>query len=347
MSDVLHKILNLRPTNAAMRLGPSWLPVLNPRDLQRALEGRNTALLTAPIYSRAAIPGLLGAARHLDAVIGLGVPFPLGERDRPDAFVDELLRSCEEIPHKRPVFLQAGPFRIRSSEDRALETYTAQIFRYLEAGSSLLSLDASSLELNAAARVYAALGQAAAERELSVEVAALRDQSGGTLVSDSGRMLQTLRAFGVGPLYLRADISGLIYDNQLRAERVRELVEVAREHEASLCLEDTVGVELELIPLCVAEGCRKWDATETFARKTAPALPKGATEALTTRASEVQRPWTELLGALSEGLAYPEDGARIRVEAMAYEEAATLLRTLSAGGTASASTKFLAEHPAY
>src|SRR4051812_23058892 len=190
-----------------MRLGPSWLPVLNPRDLDRALGTVHTALLCAPIYSRAAIAGVLGAARHQDAVVGVSIPFPLGERDRPDAFVDELKRASEEIKHTRPIFVQAGPFRIRSSEDASLEKMSAQVFRYLEAGCSLLSIDASSLDLSAAAKVYASIGQAAAERELSVEVAALKDLNGGTMVADSDRMLQTLRAFGVMPRYLRAELS--------------------------------------------------------------------------------------------------------------------------------------------
>lgn len=330
-----------------MRLGPSWLALLNPRDLDRALAQVSTALLCAPIYSRAALAGVLGAARHQDAVVGVSIPFPLGERDRPDAFVEELKRACEEITHTRPIFVQAGPFRIRNSEDQALELMGAQVFRYLEAGCSLLSLDASSLDLSAAAKSYASIGQAAAERELSVEVAALKDSTGGILVSDSERMLQTLRAFGVAPRYLRADIAGLIYDNQLPAERVRELADVARQHEAQLCLEDSVGVPLEWIPLCLREGCRKWDSTETFARKVGAALPQGAAEALTTRAAQVGRPWTELLGALSEGLAFPEDAVRIKVEAMAYEEAATLLRALKARGSASVATQFLSEHAGY
>lgn len=347
MSDALLKVLNLRPTNAALRLGPSWLPVLNPRDLVRALSPSGTALLCAPMFSRAAIDGILGAARHLDAVLGVSIPFPLGERDRPELFVDELKKSCEQITHSRPVFLQGGPFRMRTADDRSSETMAAQVFKYLEAGCSLICLDASSLDVRSAAKSYGVVGQAAAERELSIEVAALKDGAGGMLVEDTRKMLQALRASGMSPRFVRVEASALVYENELRAERVREALEVARECEAELCIEDTIGLSLEVTRMCSFEGVRKWEASELFARRVLPALPTGATDALHARAAATNRHWTELLGALSEGIATPEEPVRLKLEAMAYEEASSLLTALGAKGSATRATTFLVEHAGY
>ncbi|MFL5321118.1 MAG: hypothetical protein ACJ790_15770 [Myxococcaceae bacterium] len=346
MNDVLSKLLSLRPTNAAMRLGGSSLPLLNPRDLQRALQNRPGALLCAPAFSRAAVAGLLSAGRHEDAVIGVACPFPIGERDTPDAFTGELMRAAAEIAHTRPIFLQAGPFRLRTEDERFLETLSAQIFRYVEAGCSLVSLDGSSLELAAAAKVFAQLSQPARERELSVEVSIIRDPSGAPSAEDSARLLQTLNAVGVGPRYLRADVSTLIDDGALRTDRVSQLAIAAKDHGAELALEDPIGLDKATIKACVEAGARKWDAPEAFARKVAPALPQGALEALQNRASEVGRSWTELLGALSEGLAV-EDDLRVRIEAFSYEEAATLISALGSRGSARAATAFLGEDAAY
>lgn len=347
MTDAILKLLNLRPTNAAMKLGPSWVPVLNPRDLQRALGSKPHALLTVPAYSRAAIAGVLSAARHTDAACGISVPFPLGERDAPDAFIEELRRASEEIRHTRPVFLQAGPFRLRSAEERAVDAVAAQSFRYLEAGCSLLSFDASALPLSQAAKLYARLSEVAAERELSVEVSAVRDVSSAPAVNDTRKLLQALAAGGVPVKYLRVDLASLPKDLGMLHDRVRVFAQTAAEAGVELALDDTVGLEAEAVRRCVELGCRKWDATEVFARRVTPALPPNALEALHARAAGVGRPWTELLGALSEGLSALEKDVRLRVEALAYDEARALFDAAKAGGTGSESVAFLSEQAGY
>lgn len=341
MSAAHAKLLSLRPTNAAMRLGTSPLPLLNPRDLQRALAGRQMALLCAPAFSRAAVGGILSAARHADAVVGLAVPFPLGERDRPENVLEELVISTREVPHQRLLFLQGGPFRVRSNDERALETLSAQIYRYVDGGCSTIALDASTLDLSAAAKAYAQLSHRVTERELSLEVAALRDASGSVDVDQTAALLQTLGAFGVKPQYLRVDVASV------DAERVGRLVELAREHGAELCVEDSLALGGNELQGYVELGVRKWDAPQAFAARVTSALPAGALEALQARAAEVGRPWTELLGALSEGLASPEPELKVKLEALAYAEAASILSSLGARGSSAAAMAFLSSDQAY
>ena len=75
--NVLDKVLRLRPTSVVARLGSrSRLPVLNPRELLRALEGVPMALPCLPVPTRSMLPGLLAAARSEDAVLGLCCPHP-------------------------------------------------------------------------------------------------------------------------------------------------------------------------------------------------------------------------------------------------------------------------------
>src|SRR3954469_25209899 len=175
---LLERILALRPTSAASRLGDSPLPLLNPRDLVRALDEAAVPLVCVPVAAVEAIPGLLRAARDEDAVLGLAAPYRPNHRDAPDAFFDAVRAAADECRHVRPVFLQAGPIRLTSAEPRELQLRADDVYRFVDAGFSLLSVDASTLVPEAGVLVTSQLVQSAAERELSVEIAAPVDESG-------------------------------------------------------------------------------------------------------------------------------------------------------------------------
>ena len=86
--SVLDKVLTLRPANAVARLGPgSRLPLLSPSELLRALEGSPAALPCVPVRAKAAVPGLLAAARAEDAVLGLACSHPLADRGATERFL--------------------------------------------------------------------------------------------------------------------------------------------------------------------------------------------------------------------------------------------------------------------
>ncbi|MFP2929389.1 hypothetical protein ACLESO_30165, partial [Pyxidicoccus sp. 3LG] len=70
--SVLDKVLSLRPGNTVARVGAgSRVPLLNPRELLRSLEGAPVALPCLPVQAKGALPGLLRAARVEDSVLGL------------------------------------------------------------------------------------------------------------------------------------------------------------------------------------------------------------------------------------------------------------------------------------
>ena len=317
MTSVLDKVLSLRPANVVARLGArSRLPLLNPRDLARALEaGRKAALLCVPVPSVAILPGLLRAARDCDAVLGLACPCPPAGRDGPTRFFEAVRAAAEEIGHRRPLFLQAGPIRIDCAE--AVGLLAAEVYRYIDAGFTLVSLDASALPPEESLGLCAEVAQAASERELSVELVAPRYAAGRPSTGELRGYLEGLvqrRVEGrfirlTGANFVAEALDGSQVPGDLAA--LADFQEVAAEHGAWLTIED-LGAR-PLLSLWRKAGARKVDAAGPFARI----------------------------------LAGQDPPVQERVEALAYGELFDLLHGAGAVGSARQAMAFLAEHAGY
>ena len=192
--SLVDKVLPFRPTNAVARLGQgSPLPLLNPRDLLKALRNRECAVLCVPVTARFALGGLFRAARDQDAVLGLSCPYVPGDRNGPYRFFQATREAGDETQHRRPFFLQGGPLRLAPNDAEALQPFTDTVFRFVDAGFSLLSVDASRLSLEANIRACAEITQLAVERELSIEVAAPQVGDGRTSADEVGAFLEGLK----------------------------------------------------------------------------------------------------------------------------------------------------------
>jgi hypothetical protein len=326
--SVLEKVLTLRPGNVVARLGSgSRLPLLNPRELLRALEGRPVALPCVPLLAKAALPGLLRAARSEDAVLGLACPHPLADRGAPERFV-AALRDVTEDPdaeHSRPVFLQAGPLRLTRTDGAALEELQEAVFRVVDAGFTLVSLDVSRLPAAEAVEAVRAVVGPVLERELALEVSLPEPGEGGLV--DAARAL--LEGLGQG----EPDVALL-----------GGLVELASELGASVAVGEVTAADVRLLPTYVAAGARKVDCAGPFERLALGAWPAEAREQVLRKAEGSGLTAGELLSVLEEQLPPLEVEARERLEALSFAEATEVLAALGATGTGWRAMTWLAEH---
>src|SRR5690349_1359854 len=170
----LDKALSLRPANVAHRLGgSSRLPLLNAADLLRALPEGQT-LATVPAVAQATVAGLLRAAREENAGGGVALA-PSQERNRASGLFAAVPQRAEEGRHRLPFFIQAGPFDATSADARELALLGRAIFDHVEAGATLISVDASALPWEHQPLVMDELLRPALERELAVELVAPAD----------------------------------------------------------------------------------------------------------------------------------------------------------------------------
>lgn len=343
----LEKLLALRPTNAASRLGPSsLLPLLNVRELLRANEGQPGALACVQIAAAPVLPAVLRAARDEDAAIGLSCAFRPSQRDAAERFFQQLRSAAAELDYRRPVFLQAGPMRLTSLEGRAVEAAAGDVFRFIDAGFTLISLDVSALDAEEAVRV-AEIARPAIERELAVEIAPPR-VGGQDAASDLERFLERLAGDGLRPDLIRVSSRTVVPEALPGApepepdfEFLQELSQVASAHGAALALEDH-GTPHRRLSAWAAAGVRKVDVGEPLARRVLQVLPSEVQETLAGRAQAARIGLGELLAQLGDPLGAVSDAERERAEALCYGDAADLLAAIGAQGSATHATTFLA-----
>jgi len=339
--SVLDKVLSLRPGNTVARVGPgSRVPLLNPRELLRALERAPVALPCLPVQSKAALPGLLRAARAEDAVLGLACAHPMAVRGAAERFVEAVHAAASEAEHTRPLFLQAGPVRVARADEESLAPLRDGLFRMVDAGFALVSLDLSRLDSYAAVEAVNALAGPVTERELSLELSPPAPARGGPL--DVCRtLLEGLRQWKVPVRFLRVAEREL-GEGEPDVGMLRSLVDLGSEFEVSVAVGDVRQGFPRMLPTYVAAGARKVDCVGPFERLALGARPADTRADVERKAQASGLAAGELLSVLEDGLPALEADARERLEALSFAEATDALAGLGAVGRAQAVMRFLA-----
>ncbi|KFE69954.1 hypothetical protein [Hyalangium minutum] len=343
--SVLDKVLSLRPANAVSRLGPgSRLPLLSPMELLRAMEGSPAALPCVPVRAKAAIPGLLTAARAEDSVLGLACSHPLADRGATERFLSAVRTSAADSEHARPLFLQAGPVRVAKPKPEGLAVQQEAIFRLVDDGFTLISLDVSKLDAASAVEVIRSLAGPLRERELPMELTLPARPREGTSVTDTARpMLEGLRKAGIPVGFLRVPAAEF-GEEDLDVGLLHLLVELATKFGVSVTVAEVTERSLRSLPTFVAAGVRKVDCAAPFERLSLAAWPAEARTLLEQKAGAAGMAPGELLGLLEEQFPALETSARERLEALSFTEATEMISLLGASRTGWRSMVWLAEN---
>ncbi len=324
----LDLLLTFRPPNVVARLGPrSRVPLLHPRELTAALRG-GAPLACVPVLRPGALPGLLRAARLEDAVLGLALLHPLAERAAPDRFVASVRAAAEEGAHALPLFLQAGPLPVLGDAP----ALSAGLFRCVDAGFTLVSLDVRRLGEGAAAAVEAVAGPVV-ERELGLEVAL---PLGGTAppVDALRRQLDALVARRVLPHFVRVDAGVVRGPGGVSVPWVERLREVVSDYGALLTGADEGAPGREGAEPWLRAGVGKLELSGPFTRVALADLPAEERTALAERATALGLSMAELLVVLGERLSPLTEAQGLRLEAGSFAEPEELLLALGLSGSA-------------
>ncbi len=337
----LDKVLTYRPGNTVARVGHgSRVPLLNPRELLRALARAPVALPCLPVQAKGALPGLLRAARSEDAVLGLACPHPLADRGAPERFVLAAHQAAADAEHARPLFLQAGPIRVARADADALDALRDGIYRVVDAGFSLVSLDLSRVDSYAAVEAVNALAAPLTERELALELTGPAPTSG--LVDAYRTLLEGLKQWHVPVDFIRVPEAAL-GAGEADVGLLRTLVDLAAEYGTHLSVGEAGAQGFDGLPTYVASGVRKVDCVGGFERLALGAWPADVRAGVEERAVAAGLPPGQLLGVLEEQLPPLDDAAREKLEALSFMEATEALAALGATRTGQASLRFLAE----
>jgi hypothetical protein len=343
--SVLDKVLSLRPANAVSRMGPgSRLPLLSPGELLRALEGSPTALPCVPVRAKAAVPGLLTAARAEDSVLGLACSHPLADRGATERFLAAVRATSMESGHARPLFLQAGPVRVARPKPEGLVVQQEAIHRLVEDGFSLVSLDVSRLEPAVAVEVVQSVSAPLRERELPVELSLpARPRAGAGLTDTARPLLEGLLRSGVPVRFLRVQAAEF-GEEDLDVGLLHLLVELAMGFGVSVTVADVPERSLRSLPTLVAAGVRKAACAAPFEPIAMAAWPEEARALEEQRAESAGTTPGELLGMTDDQPPPLDTAARERLEALSFTEATEMISLLGASKSGWRSMVWLAEN---
>ncbi|MFP2912033.1 hypothetical protein ACLESD_44835, partial [Pyxidicoccus sp. 3LFB2] len=135
-----------------------------------------------------------------------------------------------EAEHARPLFLQAGPVRVARVDGDALGPLQEGLFRVVDAGFTLVSLDLSRLDSYAAVEALNVLAGPVSERELSLELTAPAS-SGGDPLDAYRTLLEGLRQWKVPVRFVRVG-EGVLGAGEPDVDLVRRLVDLASDYDA-------------------------------------------------------------------------------------------------------------------
>jgi hypothetical protein len=340
--SVLDKVLSLRPGNTVARVGAgSRIPLLNPRELLRALDRVPVALPCIPVQAKGALPGLLRAARAEDSVLGLACPHPLADRGAAERFVAAVHEAAVQAEHARPLFLQAGPVRVARVDGDALGPLQEGLFRVVDAGFTLVSLDVSRLDSYAAVEALNVLAGPVSERELSLELTAPAS-SGGDPLDAYRTLLEGLRQWKVPVRFVRMT-EGALGAGEPDVDLVRRLVDLTADYDAVVTVGEVGAGVPRALPTYVAAGVRKVDCVGAFERLALGAWPPDVRASVEEKSVAAGLSPGELLSVLEEQLPPLTQGARDTLEALSFAEAAEVVSALGATRSGSGSMRFLAD----
>ncbi|HVG59885.1 MAG TPA: hypothetical protein VNA24_15120 [Hyalangium sp.] len=341
------RVLKLRPPSVVTRWGQdSNLPILEPRRIGHALSGKGVPLLCVPVLFPAAIAGLLRAARELDAVLGLSCPVLFERPQAAESFITALRKEGEGL-HRKPLFLQAGPLRLASTEPTARDQALALARQLLEAGFSLLSFDASRLGVANNVQACRELVQVAAGSGVAVELTAPRNAGGRTSPEGLRNYLQSLEKAGIHPDFLRVGVvppEGEPDQEGIDTVLLGELATAASEFAVELAIGDRGRPTHNELIGWVEAGARKIDAGDMFSHIVLGMLPEDVRAGLIFHAQETQTSLADLLAASETIIQGLSDRAQERLEALTFADALLLLGTLGAKGSATGTMSWIVDN---
>jgi fructose-bisphosphate aldolase class II len=341
------------PANTAKAIprGNPACPV-NGRDVYRTLAPYKTIVMACNIRIPLVIPGIMRAARELDAVVAFELAKTEGDLKggytgmTPEIFVDTILKAAKAADFAVPFVIHGDHITVKNATEAEIEGSRALIAAELAAGYTSFAIDASFNEIPENARITADLARPIAERKLGLEVEVGEIKAAGTeahlsTVEEAVELMERLSAAGISADLLAIN-NGSKHGNYLEGEKI--FIDLERTGQIYQAIHDRFGVSiaqhgitgtpLHLIGTFAEYGIRKGNVGTQWQNIAHAGLPPALMQKM--------RDWAKQAGKdikfatrqfKAEIDAVPPEHAG-KIEQAAYEEAKELFRAFRAGGTA-------------
>src|SRR5512143_2411720 len=341
------------PENASNAIPPGnpACPV-NGRDVYRALARHKTIVMACNIRIPLVIPGIMRAAKELDAVVAFELAKSEGDLKggytgmTPEIFVRTIVAAAERAEFDTPFVIHGDHITVKNTTEAEVEGARALIAAELAAGYTSFAIDALFNEFPDNARITASLAGPSADRGLGLEVEVGEIKSVGTeahlsTVGEAVDLMERLTAAGVHPDLLAIN-NGSKHGNYLEGEKIS--IDLERTGEIYRAIHDRFGVSiaqhgitgtpLHLIGRFAEYGIRKGNVRTQWQNVAHAGVPPALLQTMRAWAKEAGKDIKFATKQFKTQIdAIPEESARGIAEA-AYREAVQLFKAFRAEGTA-------------
>jgi len=325
---------------------------VNGRDVYRTLAPRETIVMACNIRIPLVIPGIMRAARDLDAVVAFELAKTEGDLKggytgmTPAIFVDTILRAARETDFNLPFVIHGDHITVKNTTEAEIEGARALIAAELAAGYTSFAIDASFNEIPENARITAELAKPIAERKLGLEVEVGEIKAAGTeahlsTVEEAVGLMERLTAAGVSADLLAVN-NGSKHGNYLEGEQIFiDLERTGQIYQAihgrfgvSIAQHGITGTPLHLIGKFAEYGIRKGNVGTQWQNVAHAGLPPALMQKMRDWAKETGKDIKFATKQFKAEIdAVPRESAE-RIAQAAYEESSRLFEAFRARGTA-------------
>lgn len=259
--------LLMRPANVLAKLPKgSKALVVGVREFLNLPEHVQKPLLFVPVIEEASIAGVLFAAREARAPIGFSIPFRPGERSPTDWVFEEVIKETERTQHEHPVLIQGGPFRVGHGLTHA--QLGKSIFKFIDGGATLVSIDASRLPPSEQADAYLRILDEVGTLDYGLEVSVPLDDRQTPSAAGLEHVLTELKLHQITPSFIRVSSWQLVPPEDesggVDFSILEELRRTCLQFDAKISIEEVNPRGSATAHLWSRAGVRKIDAVGAF-----------------------------------------------------------------------------------
>jgi len=292
------KLLKLRPEHAVKNLGAkSKVCLLSSRDIFRVLRKDKMIVMACNARIIHNIPGLMRAAKELDAVIGFEMAKSESDLSggytgfTPQLYFNAIIEWAEKEKFYLPFFIHADHTTVKDTSEAAIKSARDLNAEQLRVGFTSFSIDASFNPLPDNIRITTQLAKPLMEFNVGLEVEVgeiLSLKKGGHIstVEEGVEMVDGVQAAGIKPNLLAIN-NGAIHGNYKPGEdvhidlkRTGEIYEAIKGKGVDIAQHGITGTPLNLVGQFADYGIRKGNVATQWQNIVHELLPKDLEDAI-------------------------------------------------------------------
>jgi len=268
------KLLKYRPENVEKKLNGSKLLLINSKPIFQAFIDIPVIVMVCNCRIRHVIPGILRAARELDAIVGFELAKSEGGVDggytgqTPEIFFNTIVEYAEGMNYDLPFIIHGDHITVTDTSEKKINEARELIAAEIAAGYSSFAIDASHNEMEDNVRITVELAKPIMDLGIGLEVEVgeiklVKEGGALTTVEEGYGFIKAVTEKGIKPILLATN-NGSKHGNYAPGEEVHidlkrtgEIFKAIRPFGVAIAQHGITGTPLNLIGQFADYGIRK------------------------------------------------------------------------------------------